>query len=67
VVREGSGQGEEMTQALYAHMNNKKKIFLNHLLVYFLPLFDEDCDWVYLVHHITPGIHRCSINTAPMG
>jgi hypothetical protein len=27
VVREGVGQGGEMTQALYAHMNNKK-IFL---------------------------------------
>jgi hypothetical protein len=26
VVREGVGQGEEMTQALYAHMNNKKSI-----------------------------------------
>jgi NaMN:DMB phosphoribosyltransferase len=28
VVREGVGQGGEMTQALYAHMNNKtiKKI-----------------------------------------
>jgi hypothetical protein len=25
VVREGVGQGGEMTQALYAHMNNKKK------------------------------------------
>jgi hypothetical protein len=25
VVREGVGQGEEMTQALYAHMNNKRK------------------------------------------
>jgi hypothetical protein len=25
VVREGWGQGGEMTQALYAHMNNKKK------------------------------------------
>jgi NaMN:DMB phosphoribosyltransferase len=24
VVREGVGAGEEMTQALYAHMNNKK-------------------------------------------
>jgi hypothetical protein len=24
VVREGVGQGGEMTQALYAHMNNKK-------------------------------------------
>jgi hypothetical protein len=23
VVREGVGQGEEMTQVLYAHMNNK--------------------------------------------
>jgi hypothetical protein len=26
VVREGVGTGGEMTQALYAHMNNKKKI-----------------------------------------
>jgi hypothetical protein len=25
VVREGVGQGGEMTQALYAHMNNKIK------------------------------------------
>jgi hypothetical protein len=25
VVREGWGQGGEMTQALYAHMNNKIK------------------------------------------
>jgi hypothetical protein len=25
VVREGWGQGGEMTQALYAHMNKKKK------------------------------------------
>jgi hypothetical protein len=25
VVREGLGQGGEMTQTLYAHMNNKKK------------------------------------------
>jgi hypothetical protein len=25
VVREGWGQGGEMTQALYAHMNNKRK------------------------------------------
>jgi hypothetical protein len=25
VVREGVGAGEEMTQALYAHMNNKRK------------------------------------------
>jgi hypothetical protein len=25
VVREGSGQGREMNQALYAHMNNKRK------------------------------------------
>jgi hypothetical protein len=25
VVREGVGAGGEMTQALYAHMNNKKK------------------------------------------
>jgi hypothetical protein len=25
VVREGVGQGGEMTQALYAHINNKKK------------------------------------------
>jgi hypothetical protein len=25
VVREGWGQGREMTQALYAHMNNKRK------------------------------------------
>jgi hypothetical protein len=25
VVREGVGQGEEMTQALYAYMNNKIK------------------------------------------
>jgi hypothetical protein len=25
VVREGVGAGEEMTQALYAHMNKKKK------------------------------------------
>jgi hypothetical protein len=25
VVREGVGQGGEMTQALYAHMNNKRK------------------------------------------
>jgi hypothetical protein len=24
MVREGMGQGGEMTQALYAHMNNKK-------------------------------------------
>jgi hypothetical protein len=24
MVREGLGQEEEMTQALYAHMNNKK-------------------------------------------
>jgi hypothetical protein len=24
-VREGAGQGGEMTQALYAHMNNKRK------------------------------------------
>jgi hypothetical protein len=24
VLREGWGQGGEMTQALYAHMNNKK-------------------------------------------
>jgi NaMN:DMB phosphoribosyltransferase len=28
VVREGVGAGEEMTQALYAHMNNKKYIYL---------------------------------------
>jgi hypothetical protein len=27
VVREGVGEGGEMTQALYAHMNNKKKKF----------------------------------------
>jgi NaMN:DMB phosphoribosyltransferase len=26
VVREGVGAGGEMTQALYAHMNNNKKI-----------------------------------------
>jgi hypothetical protein len=26
VVREGVGQGGEMTQALYAHMNKKKEI-----------------------------------------
>jgi hypothetical protein len=26
VVREGVGAGGEITQALYAHMNNKKKI-----------------------------------------
>jgi hypothetical protein len=26
VVREGWGQEGEMTQALYAHMNNKKKL-----------------------------------------
>jgi hypothetical protein len=36
VVREGVGQGEEMTQALYAHMNNNKKnqpfVFITHLL-----------------------------------
>jgi NaMN:DMB phosphoribosyltransferase len=25
VVREGVGAGGEMTQALYAHMNNKRK------------------------------------------
>jgi hypothetical protein len=25
VVREGVGEGGEMTQALYAHMNNKTK------------------------------------------
>jgi hypothetical protein len=25
VVREGVGQGGEMNQALYAHMNNKRK------------------------------------------
>jgi hypothetical protein len=25
VVREGWGQGAEMNQALYAHMNNKRK------------------------------------------
>jgi hypothetical protein len=25
VVREGWGQGGEMNQALYAHMNNKRK------------------------------------------
>jgi hypothetical protein len=25
VVREGVGQGGEMTQALYAYMNNKRK------------------------------------------
>jgi hypothetical protein len=25
VVREGMGEGGEMTQELYAHMNNKKK------------------------------------------
>jgi hypothetical protein len=25
MVREGMGQGGEMTQALYAHMNNNKK------------------------------------------
>jgi hypothetical protein len=25
VVREGVGQGGEMTQALYAHMNSKRK------------------------------------------
>jgi hypothetical protein len=25
VVREGVGAGEEMNQALYAHMNNKRK------------------------------------------
>jgi hypothetical protein len=25
VVREGMGEGGEMTQALYAHTNNKKK------------------------------------------
>jgi hypothetical protein len=28
VVREWWGQGEEMTQALYAHMNNKRKKML---------------------------------------
>jgi hypothetical protein len=27
VVREGLGAGGEMTQALYAHMNNNKKYF----------------------------------------
>jgi hypothetical protein len=26
VVREGVGQGGEMNQALYAHMNNKRKM-----------------------------------------
>jgi hypothetical protein len=26
VVREGVGQGREMNQALYAHMNNKRKM-----------------------------------------
>jgi hypothetical protein len=26
VVREGWGQGGEMNQALYAHMNNKRKM-----------------------------------------
>jgi NaMN:DMB phosphoribosyltransferase len=26
VVREGVGAGGEMTQALYAHMNNKRKM-----------------------------------------
>jgi hypothetical protein len=26
VVSEGVGQGGEMTQALYAHMNNKRKM-----------------------------------------
>jgi predicted DNA-binding transcriptional regulator AlpA len=26
VVKEGVGQGGEMTQALYAHMNNKRKM-----------------------------------------
>jgi hypothetical protein len=26
VVREGVGTGGEMTQALYAHMNNKRKM-----------------------------------------
>jgi hypothetical protein len=26
VVREGWGQGGEMTQALYAHTNNKRKM-----------------------------------------
>jgi hypothetical protein len=36
VVREGVGQGGEMTQALYAHMNNKtiKKFLKNGNLDY---------------------------------
>jgi hypothetical protein len=29
VVREGWGQGGEMNQALYAHMNNKRKMKKN--------------------------------------
>jgi NaMN:DMB phosphoribosyltransferase len=37
VVREGVGAGGEMTQALYAHMNNKK-IKIKKKLVFSLKL-----------------------------
>jgi hypothetical protein len=34
VVREGVGQGGEMTQALYAHMNNNNKEYRKMLPLY---------------------------------
>jgi hypothetical protein len=33
VVREGWGQGGEMTQTLYAYMNKKKNRKINHVAI----------------------------------
>jgi hypothetical protein len=40
-VREGVGAGGEMNQALYAHMNNKRKMKKKNKTVLFIPPRDE--------------------------
>jgi hypothetical protein len=40
VVREGVGAGGEMNQALYAHMNNKRKMKKKNLLQEFLAVLN---------------------------
>jgi hypothetical protein len=41
VVREGVGAGGEMTQALYAHMNNKRKVLKDPVDVFIIIHFSS--------------------------